>query len=79
MKCAKVSFWGKEGISGVSYSYACDGYESGLIKGDWVIVSSARSKYSLGVFIEYAILDKPEDIAIVTQKIVGTTALKERG
>ena len=79
MKVARVHFWGKEGIGETGYSYACDGYESGLIKGDWVIVSSARSKYSLGVFMGYEIIDKAEDIAIVVQKIVGTTALKERG
>ena len=78
MKCAKVSFIGKDGI-GQSYNYSCNGYESGLIAGDWIIVTSARSKYSLGIFMGYDIIDKAEDIAIVTQRVAGTTALTERG
>lgn len=80
MKVAKVAFWGKEGV-GQQYSYSCEGFEAGLLKGDWVVVTSARSKYSLGIFMGYDIIDKAEDIAIVTQRVVGITAplQKEKG
>lgn len=78
MKVAKVGFWGKEGV-GQPYSYSCEGFEAGLLRGDYVVVTSARSKYSLGIFMGYDILDKAEDIALVTQKIAGTTALSEKG
>lgn len=78
MKVARVHFLGKEGIGETGYSYSCDGYESGLLKGDWVIVSSARSKYSLGVFMGYEILEDEAEKAVVTQRVVATTNLREK-
>lgn len=79
MQVAKVSFWGKDGLGTAEYSYSCEGFESGLSKGDWVIATSARSKYNIGVFIGYEVLAGEDNIAIVTQRIAGTTALKEKG
>ena len=84
MLIAKVQFIQKDKITGdfvpsIPYSYKLDPVlaEDCLNLGELVIVTSARSKYSLGVFAGTEETDDPAKTAIVTQEVVGSTGIRE--
>ncbi len=77
MKTAVVVFL-YSGKESKPYNYAVDEYIANQLSMDeWVVVSSGRSKYNIGLFKGFQEVEDPEVIKIITQNVVMGTELIE--
>lgn len=68
---ANCKFINRSGRYSKAYGYSCDPtLAKTLLKGDWLVVTNAGTVYTCARFHSIQILIKPQDIAMITQRVV---------